>query len=150
MLSVSRCTLRSRAATNSAAQCSGETLAQICDLGFELAARAAAFRRQDQHSDSAEHTRGKNTAHVGRGGGRDDGHQRAESERTRADCCRRRDGSTGAIGECLGLDAAIERFYDALRLAADRVEQGRSVVVEAANLFARHVLTVRLPALRQA
>ena len=115
-----------------------------------LRSRAAAFRRQDQHSNSAEHTRGKNTAHVGRGSGGDDGHQRPESERTRADCCSRRDGSTGAISECLCLNAAIERFYDALRLAADRVEKGRSVVAEAANLFARHVLTARLPALRKA
>ena len=150
MLSVSRCTLRSRAATNSLRNAVVSRWRRSAILASSSRARAAAFRRQDQHADSAEHTRGKNAADVGRGGGRDDGDERAEAERTRADCRRRRDGSAGAVGECLRLDAAIERFDDALRLAADRVEERRPVVVEAANLFARHVLAVRLPALRQA
>ena len=150
MLSVSRCMLRSRAASNSLRNAAVSRWRRSVIFDLELPARAPAFRRQDQHAHGAEHARCKNAAHVGRGGGRDDGHERAEAERTRAEGCSRRDRRAGAVGECLRLDAAIERLDDALRLAADRVEQRRAVAVETSHLVAGHVLAVRLPALGHA
>ena len=102
MLSVSRCTLRSRAVTNSLRNAVGETLPQIArSLASSSRPRATALRRQDQHADGAEHAGGENTAHVGRRRGRDDADERAESERARPHRRRRRHGRSCAIGERL-------------------------------------------------
>ena len=55
---------------------------------------------------------------------------RAEAERAGADGRGRRHGVARAVGELLRLAPAIVGVDDLLRLAADRVDQARAVVVE--------------------
>ena len=78
-------------------------------------------------------------------------HRRAEPDRAGADRRRRRDGGARRVGNLLRFAPPVVAVDDALRFAADRVEQPGPVLVEAAGaaVAAEHALAMFALARRQ-